>query len=131
MIYTKFSKRLHTRGSKLSGEILINKIRLTEYSKGGYSVFLVSLAILRYNMWDISKGWPKTMKQIMLKNGKEDKYFRGYPLVDKDDIFEMPSMDEGELVALVDAGKNFIATAYYGEQNKGIGWVLSLDSTEK
>ena len=67
----------------------------------------------------------------MLKNGKEDKYFRGYPLVDKDDIFEMPSMDEGELVALVDAGKNFIATAYYGEQNKGIGWVLSLDSTEK
>lgn len=71
------------------------------------------------------------MKQIMLKNGKEDKYFRGYPLVDKDDIFEMPSMDEGELVALVDAGKNFIATAYYGEQNKGIGWVLSLDSTEK
>src|SRR5699024_12512915 len=71
------------------------------------------------------------MKQIMLKNGKEDKYFRGYPLVDKDDIFEMPSMDEGALVALVDAGKNFIATAYYGEQKKGIGWVLSLDSTGK
>lgn len=50
MIYTKFSKRLHTRDQNFLGEILINKIRLTEYSKGGYSVFLVSLAILRYNM---------------------------------------------------------------------------------
>lgn len=71
------------------------------------------------------------MKQLMLKKGKEDKYLRGYPLVEKDDVFDMPKMDEGELIALVDAGKRFIATAYYGEQNKGIGWVLSLDSTEK
>nr|WP_263313730.1 class I SAM-dependent rRNA methyltransferase [Mammaliicoccus sp. Marseille-Q6498] len=71
------------------------------------------------------------MKQIMLKRGKEEKYLRGYPLVEKDDVFEMPNMDEGELVVLVDSGKNFIATSYYGEQNKGIGWVLSLDSTEK
>lgn len=71
------------------------------------------------------------MKQLMLKRGKEDKYLRGYPLVEKDDVFDMPSTDEGELVALVDSGKRFIATAYYGEQNKGIGWVLSLDSTEK
>ncbi|PTE34334.1 class I SAM-dependent rRNA methyltransferase [Mammaliicoccus fleurettii] len=71
------------------------------------------------------------MKQLMLKRGKEDKYLRGFPLVEKDDVFDMPSTDEGELVALVDSGKRFIATAYYGEQNKGIGWVLSLDSTEK
>lgn len=71
------------------------------------------------------------MKQLMLKRGKEDKYLRGYPLVEKDDIFDMPNTDEGELVALVDSGKRFIATAYYGEQNKGIGWVLSLESTEK
>lgn len=71
------------------------------------------------------------MKQIMLKRGKEEKYLRGYPLIEKEDAFEMPNMDEGELIALVDEGKNFIATAYYGEQNKGIGWVLSLDSTEK
>ena len=51
----------------------------------------------------------------MLKKGKEDKYLRGYPLVEKDDVFDMPKMDEGELVALVDAGKRFIATAYYGD----------------
>lgn len=71
------------------------------------------------------------MKQVMLIKGKENKYLRGYPLIEKDDVLNLPKMDEGELVALVDEGKNFIATAYYGEQNKGIGWVLSLNSTEE
>src|SRR5699024_1730323 len=32
---------------------------------------------------------------------------------------------EGDVVHLVDENDRFIAKAYYGKQNKGIGWVLT------
>src|SRR5699024_11342147 len=49
-----------------------------------------------------------------------------YPIITKDAIVSVVEMTyEGEVVHLVDENDRFIAKAYYGEQNKGIGWVLT------
>ncbi|MEO4051851.1 class I SAM-dependent rRNA methyltransferase [Solibacillus sp. CAU 1738] len=50
----------------------------------------------------------------------------GYPLILKDAV-EIPevSIAEGTIVRLVNKQGQYIATGYYGVQNKGIGWVLT------
>lgn len=65
-----------------------------------------------------------------------DKYKNQYPLLFKEavmgnHIFEDTSIREGTLLKLTDERGHFIATAYYGIQNKGIGWVLSRIEKEK
>lgn len=64
---------------------------------------------------------PKFIKQMT----------NGYPLILKEAI-DMPEVpiSEGSLVQLLDAQGGYIATGYYGEQNKGIGWVLSRKQKE-
>lgn len=64
---------------------------------------------------------PKFIKQMT----------NGYPLILKEAI-DMPevAIAEGTLVQLLDAQGGYIATGYYGEQNKGIGWVLSRKQKE-
>src|SRR5699024_12172046 len=39
-------------------------------------------------------------------------------------------IEEGTLFKVLDSNNNYVATAYYGLQNKGIGWVLSRDEKE-
>ena len=64
---------------------------------------------------------------LRLKKGAVKKYKSGYPLIEKEDILNLESLSkEGLVVNLVDSGDNFIAKGYYGRQNKGYGWVLSL-----
>lgn len=56
----------------------------------------------------------------------------GYPLLTKEAIETSGmAMDEGSILRLVDSGGRYIATAYYGLQNKGIGWVLTRREQEK
>lgn len=55
----------------------------------------------------------------------------GKPLILKDAI-EMPevTVEEGSLLHLIDKNGGYIATGYYGAQNKGIGWVLTRKEKE-
>ncbi|WP_058306233.1 class I SAM-dependent rRNA methyltransferase [Gracilibacillus massiliensis] len=56
----------------------------------------------------------------------------GYPLLSKEavDISEV-NIEEGSILRLVDPAGKYTATAYYGLQNKGIGWVLTRKEQEK
>lgn len=55
----------------------------------------------------------------------------GNPLILKDTVI-MPevTIEEGTLLHLVDKSGGYIATGYYGIQNKGIGWVLTRKEKE-
>ncbi|WP_175074781.1 class I SAM-dependent rRNA methyltransferase [Terribacillus sp. AE2B 122] len=65
---------------------------------------------------------PKSVKNI--KNG--------YPLLSKEAIETSGViMDEGSILRLIDTNGKYIATAYYGLQNKGMGWVLTRKEQEK
>ncbi|PAD21521.1 class I SAM-dependent rRNA methyltransferase [Terribacillus saccharophilus] len=65
---------------------------------------------------------PKSVKDI--KNG--------YPLLTKEAIETSGvTVDEGSILRLVDSNRKYIATAYYGLQNKGIGWILTSKEQEK
>ena len=56
----------------------------------------------------------------------------GYPLIEKESVLDRSQeMQEGDLLHLTDEFGSFIATGYYGEQNKGIGWVLSRKEKEQ
>ncbi len=68
--------------------------------------------------------------QVEAKSIKE--LTNGYPLILKEAIV-VPEVTiaEGDLMHLVDKNGGYIATGYYGEQNKGIGWVLTRKEKEK
>nr|WP_318540259.1 class I SAM-dependent rRNA methyltransferase [Terribacillus saccharophilus] len=56
----------------------------------------------------------------------------GYPLISKEAVETSGvAMNEGSILRLVDPSGRYIATAYYGLQNKGIGWVLTRKEQEK
>ncbi len=56
----------------------------------------------------------------------------GYPLILKDAIATTEvTVEEGSLLHLVDKNGGYIATGYYGAQNKGIGWVLTRKEKEQ
>ncbi|MBK3495858.1 class I SAM-dependent rRNA methyltransferase [Viridibacillus sp. YIM B01967] len=57
---------------------------------------------------------------------------RGYPLILKDAVVNTDMLsEEGELIRLVDRANRYVATGYYGIQNKGIGWVLTTKEHEQ
>ncbi|MCM3744889.1 class I SAM-dependent rRNA methyltransferase [Sporosarcina luteola] len=57
---------------------------------------------------------------------------KGYPLILKDAVMNPEVLqEEGSLIRLVDKYRKFIAKGYYGNQNKGIGWVLTRDDNEE
>jgi len=59
-------------------------------------------------------------------------YKNGYPLISKESIINSKDlMNEGTIVKLVDERNLFIGRGYYGKQNKGIGWLLSLKENEE
>ncbi len=69
------------------------------------------------------------MKEISLivKNKYIDKYKDKYPLI-LEEALENPELlkEEGCIVNLTDSKKKFLGKGYYGEQNKGKGWILSF-----
>jgi 23S rRNA (cytosine1962-C5)-methyltransferase len=57
---------------------------------------------------------------------------KGYPLILKDAVMNPEVlMEEGTIIRLVDKYRKFIAKGYYGNQNKGVGWILSRDDNEE
>lgn len=73
------------------------------------------------------------MSIVKLKvNSKAVKSIKaGYPLIKKDSILNVKDLhEEGTIVELVDERGAFLAKGYYGQQNKGIGWVLSKQQQE-
>ncbi|MER2106119.1 MAG: class I SAM-dependent rRNA methyltransferase [Solibacillus sp.] len=56
----------------------------------------------------------------------------GYPLILKDAIESTEvTVKEGSFLHLVDKKGKFVAKGYYGQQNKGIGWVLTYKEKEE
>ncbi|MFD4704461.1 class I SAM-dependent rRNA methyltransferase [Gottfriedia sp. NPDC058432] len=59
-------------------------------------------------------------------------YKTGYPLISKESIVNSKDLkSEGTIINLVDERNGFIGKGYYGKQNKGLGWILSLKEHEK
>lgn len=68
------------------------------------------------------------MKETILTVKKEfvNKYKKGYPLILEEALESIkPLKEEGQIITIVDDKKSFIGRGYYGNQNKGCGWVLS------
>lgn len=56
---------------------------------------------------------------------------KGYPLILKEAVMNPEVLkEEGDLLRLIDRNRRFIAKGYYGNQNKGIGWVLTRKEDE-
>ena len=74
------------------------------------------------------------MKQeitIKLKDKSKAEIAAGYPLITKDSLEGAERLqEEGTIINLTDSKGRFVAKAYYGNQNKGVGWVLTRDETE-
>ncbi len=71
-------------------------------------------------------------KIFTVKNKYLTRYQKGYPLLHKDYIKDYDkSVNEGDLIKVLDENKKFIGRGYYGKQNKGIGWILSNDAKDK
>ena len=70
------------------------------------------------------------MKTIQLKQKAAQRVLKGNPLLVKDDFVDPLNEKEGALVELSDENNRFVATAYLATQNKGNGWVLTLNPNE-
>ncbi len=69
---------------------------------------------------------------IELKSEYISKYEEAYPLLLKEALVDFNTLiPEGMLLNLLSTNHKFIAKAYYGNQNKGFGWILSSDKNEK
>lgn len=56
----------------------------------------------------------------------------GYPLITKDSLEDIDSLEEeGMILKLTDKQGRFVAKGYYGNQNKGVGWVLTRKEEEE
>lgn len=73
----------------------------------------------------------KQLLEVQVKSEAIKDITNGYPLILKEAIHvpEVP-MEQGSLMHLVDQHGGYIATGYYGEQNKGIGWILTRKERE-
>lgn len=73
----------------------------------------------------------ETELHIKVPSKYANKYKGGYPLITKQVMEQINSIEEGVLINLVDEKDQFIAKGYYGKQNKGYGWVLTKNKNEK
>ncbi|MGX7243254.1 class I SAM-dependent rRNA methyltransferase [Enterococcus quebecensis] len=62
---------------------------------------------------------------IKVAKKSEKKFKERYPLIQKEDLIDVPSSFSDEWVDFVDSKGQYIATGYLGKQNKGIGWLVS------
>ncbi|QZY55657.1 class I SAM-dependent rRNA methyltransferase [Crassaminicella profunda] len=70
--------------------------------------------------------------RLKIKNKFLKRYMAGSPLIIKEALYQIDSLkEEGQIIQLVDEKNKFIGKGYYGLQNKGIGWVLTLNEKEK
>lgn len=71
------------------------------------------------------------MIEVQLNDQAISEMRKGYPLIPKKGILNPQVLkEEGSILKLVDRNWRFVAKGYYGEQNKGIGWVLTRKENE-
>jgi 23S rRNA (cytosine1962-C5)-methyltransferase len=68
---------------------------------------------------------------ITIKRKFKQNYKTGFPILQAEAVLGKVTTEEGQVVKLIDDAENYLCTAYIGHQNKGLGWVLSLDEDEK
>lgn len=69
---------------------------------------------------------------VKVKSNFVKKYKSGYPLISKQSLINGDVLkEEGTLVNLVDERHQFLGKGYYGNQNKGYGWIVSNDPNEE
>lgn len=64
--------------------------------------------------------------QVMLKN-KTAKRIKQNPLLSAEDLVKVPAELPKSWVEFIDPKSNYIGSGYLGEQNKGIGWLISYN----
>lgn len=74
----------------------------------------------------------RQLREVLLQSKAIKDITNGYPLILKDAIEpSQVTIEEGSLLHLIDKNGGYIATGYYGMQNKGIGWVLTRKEKEQ
>lgn len=72
------------------------------------------------------------MNQLTVKNKFAQKFRNGYPLIHKETVIDPSQLKrEGTILVLHDEKGSFIGKGYYGNQNKGIGWLLTRQEHEQ
>lgn len=73
-----------------------------------------------------------TIVDIQLNEKSEELVKKGHPLIPRNGVLNIEALqEEGSIIHLVDRKGHFYAKGYYGEQNKGIGWVLTRKESEE
>ncbi|TCT16057.1 23S rRNA (cytosine1962-C5)-methyltransferase [Natranaerovirga pectinivora] len=71
------------------------------------------------------------MTEIRAQKKYDNKYKEGFPLLKESFInYNASVYKEGNIFTLLDHKGQFIAKGYFGNQNKGIGWLLSWKKNE-
>jgi 23S rRNA (cytosine1962-C5)-methyltransferase len=74
----------------------------------------------------------KTEVRLQVKQKFVQELKKGYPLIRKEGIANIRDLkEEGVIVQLVDERNQFLGKGYYGQQNKGYGWVLTKQPKEQ
>ena len=69
------------------------------------------------------------MHTLKIKHPFAAKMKKGYPLIEKEAVSSQENgIKEGSLIRITDENGRFLGKGYYGEQNKGIGWILNFVS---
>lgn len=63
--------------------------------------------------------------KLQVTKKAEHKFKKGYPLIQKEDLQQVPAQLPTDWLTLIDSKCQRLAEGYLGEQNKGIGWLLS------
>ena len=63
--------------------------------------------------------------KLQVTKKAEHKFKKGYPLIQKEDLQQVPAPLPTDWLTLIDSKGQRLAEGYLGEQNKGIGWLLS------
>ncbi len=70
-------------------------------------------------------------ESLKVKSAFVKNFQSGYPLISEDSIIKMPvGIEEGTIINLLDEKNRYLATGYYGKQNKGRGWILTRNQQE-
>lgn len=63
--------------------------------------------------------------KLQVTKKAEHKFKKRYPLIQKEDLQQVPAPLPTDWLTLIDSKGQRLAEGYLGEQNKGIGWLLS------
>ena len=73
------------------------------------------------------------MRQIKINNKALNKFNQKYPLIHQEDLFgdNVSVGNDSEWVEFVSQSNHFVGYGYLGQQNKGLGWIISFDETKE